>query len=99
VNDLLKLAPDDRKSPPDPECPSHQELIAEGWERRFLVGPERETEVTELYEALGYEVRLEKLEPEAFSESCGACPAVVCRDHLLLYTRRSAADNSLLESR
>ena len=91
MSDLLKLAPGEEKSAPEPECPTHPELIAEGWNRRFLVGPERQAEVTELYEALGLEVRLEKLEPEAFEESCGACPAVVCRDHLLLYTRRPTA--------
>jgi hypothetical protein len=70
-----------------PECPAHPDLIAEGWVRRFLVGPERQQEVCEVYESLGHEVRLEKLEPTAFSDSCGACPAVVCRSHLLLYTR------------
>ena len=84
MTDGLKMAP-------GPVCPSHPELIAEGWVRRFLVGPERQQEVCELYESLGHEVRLEKLEPEAFAESCGACPAVVCRNHLLLYTRPLAS--------
>ena len=66
MSDLLDLAP---------ECPSHSQLLAEGWTRRFLVGPERQQEVREIYETLGHEVRLEKVEPDAFSESCGACPA------------------------
>ena len=79
---------DEPRPASEPECPSHPGLIAGGWTRRFLVGPERRQEVCALYKALGHEVRLEKLEPEAFSESCGACPAAVCRDHLLLYTRR-----------
>jgi len=70
-----------------PECPAHPELIADGWVRRFLVGTDRQAEVTDLYVSLGHEVRLEKLRPEAFAEQCGACPATVCRSHLLLYTR------------
>jgi hypothetical protein len=71
-----------------PDCPSHPELISDGWVRRFLVGQDRRGEVTKLYESLGHEVRLEKLRPETFAEQCGACPAAVCADHLLLYTRR-----------
>lgn len=69
------------------ECPSHPALIAEGWIRRFLVGPDRQVEVIELYESLGNEVRLEKLQPETFAKNCGDCPVEVCRSHLLLYTR------------
>ena len=72
-----------------PECPAHPELIAEGWVRRFLVGPDRQAEVTELYVSLGYEVRLEKLQPEAFAEECGNCPQAICSSYLLLYTRPS----------
>ncbi|MDH3628348.1 MAG: hypothetical protein OEV00_03385 [Acidobacteriota bacterium] len=72
-----------------PECPSHPELIAQGWVRRFMVGPDRQAEVTELYESLGNEVRLESVRPDSFDERCGDCPAAVCRSHLLLYTRPS----------
>ena len=72
-----------------PECPAHAELVAAGWVRRFLVGPDREVEVTELYESLGHEVRLEKLRPETFAEECGSCREAVCRSYLLLYTRPS----------
>ena len=70
-----------------PECPAHPELLAAGWIRRFLVGPDRLAEVTELYEGMGHEIRLEKLQPDAFAEKCGDCPAVVCRTYQLLYSR------------
>ena len=85
TNDRAAAVPIGELQPPD--CPAHAELIAEGWVRRFLVGPDRQAEVTDLYVSLGHEVRLEKLRPEAFAEQCGACPAAVCRSHLLLYTR------------
>ncbi len=72
-----------------PECPAHPELIAEGWVRRFLVGPDRQLEVTELYVSLGHEVRLEQLQPQALGEKCGDCAEAVCRSYRLLYTRSS----------
>ncbi len=74
-----------------PACPAHPELIADGWVRRFMVGADREEEVTQLYLSLGHEVRLEKVLPQAFSAKCGGCPVEVCRVNLLLYTRPPAS--------
>jgi len=68
--------------PPDP-------LLAEGWERRFLaVGPRLE-EARELYERLGFQVRLEPPTDADLREECGDCHEALQR-YRVVYTRRPA---------
>lgn len=64
------------------------ELLAQGWERRYLADPDRAREAVELYTSLGYEVLEHKLSPEDFGEMCGDCPATVCHSYVMIYTRR-----------
>jgi hypothetical protein len=59
-----------------------------GWCRRFMVGPDRQKEVVETYEALGLTVRLEPLHPDAFSEKCATCAESMCSGFQMLYTRK-----------
>ncbi|HUO51924.1 MAG TPA: hypothetical protein VMT93_05355 [Gemmatimonadaceae bacterium] len=65
------------------------ELAALGWTRRFVVAPARIDEFVGLYEALGYDVRLEKPEPQELREECGGCLAAVMLFRTL-YTRHRA---------
>lgn len=64
-------------------------LIAAGWVRRHLVDPDRARESVELYESMGFEVLAHELTPEDFGPQCQECASVVCRSHVLIYTRRS----------
>lgn len=56
-----------------PRRRSEQELMAEGWARRFVGGPPRLQETVALYESLGFEVWLEPQELEEFRDECQDC--------------------------
>ena len=60
-----------------------------GWERRFVVDRERARELSELYAAAGFEVRVVATIPEDFSESCAPCPLVHLGLLRIVYTRRT----------
>lgn len=72
------------------EIASDADLIARGWQRRFLADPVRAREATELYASLGYEVKAHKLTPAEFGPLCGQCPALSCLSYVMIYTRRKA---------
>lgn len=63
-------------------------LVAEGWERRHLADAERAAESVELYESLGYEVRVEPLTPDDFGPQCAECALAACHACVRIYTRR-----------
>ncbi|MFQ5856125.1 MAG: hypothetical protein ACE5LU_10820 [Anaerolineae bacterium] len=67
---------------------SEEELLREGWTRRFVAAPVRLKEAVELYEAIGYEVHLEPLGPEELQAECGDCRLAVALFRVI-YTRRS----------
>jgi hypothetical protein len=73
---------------PDPR------LVAEGWQRRFMADPTRIKEALQLYTDLGYEVRLEAVQPAELSLACGDCRLATCRAYQTIYTRKKvpAAD-------
>ncbi len=50
-----------------------EELLAQGWVRRFVEAPPRLKEVVELYKSLGYEVRLEADVSPRTAERCRGC--------------------------
>lgn len=62
-------------------------LARQGWVRRFVAGPARLREMTELYERLGHEVRLERPDEEELAEACRGC-ALPMELFRILYTRR-----------
>jgi len=64
------------------------QLVAEGWQRRFMADKERAEEARDLYASLGYEVRLEPVAPAELHEWCADCRALVCRAYVTLYTRK-----------
>ncbi len=58
----------------------------DGWVKRFVGAPPRLQEAVELYEALGLEVRLERLGPDDLEEECGECAAATALFRVI-YTR------------
>jgi hypothetical protein len=67
---------------PDPE------LVARGWQRRFMADPVRAKESIDLYESLGFEVRTEPIKPSELGEECTDCQLVVCFSYVTIYTRK-----------
>lgn len=66
-------------------------LLAEGWERRHMVGPDRIDESIEIYTSMGFEVKAQPLCAEDFAAQCKECGSVVCRSYVMIYTRKKNA--------
>ena len=71
------------------------QLLAEGWTRQFMADQPRLGEAVALYRELGFEVRLEPLDPAACraSQGCAACfqdPEAAGRFRII-FTRGPAA--------
>jgi hypothetical protein len=71
-----------------------EELIAAGWEKRFVACEPRLSEMVEIYEEIGFEVRLEPLpsKEEADAEACETSGCTVCFDidrerYKIIFTR------------
>ena len=71
---------------PDPQ------LEAEGWTRRFMADPDQIEEKIQLYNDLGFEVRIERIKPTELHDVCGACRLATCTAYVTLYTRKLSAD-------
>ncbi|NQU50458.1 MAG: hypothetical protein HQ519_17550 [Planctomycetes bacterium] len=67
------------------------DLVAAGWERRFMADPDRLEESTQIYLSLGLEVKAVPLGPLDFSNACGDCPETVCKTYMMIYTRKPPA--------
>ncbi len=78
-----RLAPD-LNFPPDPE------LVAQGWQRRFIADRIRSKEVGKLYSELGYEVRYEPVKPRDLSDECGDC-RLATAFFMTIYTRKKSS--------
>ncbi|MCK4444110.1 MAG: hypothetical protein KAW09_06175 [Thermoplasmata archaeon] len=66
--------------------PSKEELEKEGWTRMFTATEPRLSESVEMYESLGYEVRLEDIEMEK-DEDCQECVKGFEDTIKVIYTR------------
>ena len=72
-----------------------EELIAQGWERRFVATEPRLSEAVELYESIGFGVLLDPLPTEEELEQQGGCSDGGCRvcfevdkeNYRIIYTR------------
>ena len=65
------------------------ELAGAGWVRKFAAEPKKAREYAQIYEELGFEVRLEP--EEASSSSEGECRVCLKQDggsYLVIYARR-----------
>ncbi len=67
------------------------ELLAAGWQRRFISDGRRAQEMAALYTELGYEVHLEPVKTEAFSDDCEECSLVALLQFVTIYTRKKAS--------
>jgi hypothetical protein len=76
---------------PSLDFPPNPELVAQGWERRFMADPIRLKEAVQLYEELGYEVHIEAVKPTELSEICGDCRLTTCFAYQTIYTRKKLA--------
>ncbi len=54
-----------------------EELIAAGWERRFVASEPRLSEMVEMYQEIGFEVHLEPL-PSKEERDAGGCEESGC---------------------
>jgi hypothetical protein len=60
----------------------------EGWTPQFTIEIERAQEYTDLYRALGNEVRTEAVDPKRMQdEECSACLMAGCDRYVMIYTR------------
>ena len=64
------------------------DLIAQGWERRFISDGRRAKEMVDLYTELGYEVHLEPVDQQEFRDECEDCGIVALLKFVTLYTRK-----------
>ena len=64
------------------------DLVAAGWERRFVTGGPRAAEVADLYRELGYEVRLEPVRQAEVPGGCTECQIALLFQFKTIYTRR-----------
>jgi len=65
------------------------QLLAEGWERRFMTDGARAREAVELYAALGYEVRAEPVRREDVADDCEDCQLLMLLQFATIYTRKA----------
>lgn len=75
------------EKPPDPR------LVAEGWERRFMIDKRRIAEFDELYRSLGFEMRAEAVRNEEVDPECSDCALVMHQIFVTLYTRRLSSSS------
>jgi hypothetical protein len=70
------------------ERPANPELVAQGWERRFVTDGRRLKEYVELYESIGYEVKTEPVQAEEIGPDCLDCRLITLLQFHTLYARK-----------
>ncbi len=65
-----------------------EELKRHGWARQFVTDEPRLSEAVELYESLGYEVRLEPTSFEEVNQICKNCLESDCDKYKTIYIKR-----------
>ncbi len=70
--------------PPDPQ------LVAEGWERRFMTQRGRLAEYTDLYRSLGFDVRAEAVRSDEVDPECNDCRLILFQQIVTIYTRQQS---------
>ena len=65
---------------------SEKELIAQGWEKQTTYDEPRLSDIVEMYEETGFEVRLEPFDPFATPE-CTDCMKASPEKYKTIYTR------------
>jgi hypothetical protein len=65
------------------------DLKKEGWQLQFTTNEPRLSEAVELYESLGYEVRLEPACDELPLPDCASCYELFCERYKGIFVRRA----------
>lgn len=65
------------------------ELEKQGWQLQFTTDETRLNEMVELYQSLGYEVRLESVCAELPLPECDSCYGKFCDKYKTIFVRRS----------
>ncbi|MCU0723492.1 MAG: hypothetical protein MUC63_07745 [Planctomycetes bacterium] len=82
---------DEAASYPQDTPDREEDLLREGWARRFLADEPRLSECVALYESLGFEVRLRRLGGRDLEgPECAACLKADPGRFRILYTRARA---------
>ena len=63
-------------------------LERKGWARQFVADEPRLSEAVELYQSLGYEVRLEEASFEEVNQMCKNCLDIDCSKYKTIYIRQ-----------
>jgi hypothetical protein len=58
-----------------------------GWTRRTTIDEPRLSELVELYEELGFEVKLQPMSPEELGDQCSECMLKDSDHYRTIYTR------------
>ncbi len=64
------------------------ELLAAGWQRRFIADGPRAQEALQLYRDLGFEVLAEPVSPDEMQDDCEDCQLLMAMQFKTIYTRR-----------
>ena len=65
-----------------------EELKGKGWIKQTTIGEPRLSEIVELYESLGFEVRLEPVRLDELDEECRKCYELEGDEVKAVYVRR-----------
>ena len=63
-------------------------LVAEGWQPRFIADARQTKEATELYQELGFEVRVEPVPVKDMGDDCSDCQVLILLQFKTIYTRK-----------
>ncbi len=61
------------------------------WEKRNIIDEPRLSELVELYESLGFEVKVTDFKPEEFPEECSECMVTSPQKYKVIYTRKTSS--------
>ncbi len=70
-------------------------LLADGWVRRHMAGPDRAQEAMVLYARLGYEVISRRLAESDLAPACRGCAGVTGCEFVVIYTRKKDAPRAV----
>ena len=73
---------------------SEKELIAQGWEKQTTYDEPRLSEIMEMYEETGFEVRLEPFDPFT-SPGCMDCMKASPEKYKTIYTREKGNNEGI----
>jgi hypothetical protein len=66
----------------------HDQLTAQGWNKRFTADEPRLSEAVEEYKELGFEVLVEPMDSREMTGECTSCLTASCDRYKIIYTRR-----------